>query len=272
MKKYAYFRYFLVFLVMVLPYVGGVAFQGVEMVFVQRKPEAEEYLPMIVFSQITADMEQETIKAQTVIARSNTQRKLREGKMLPEILRENVDGMNLCRNIFSPKDKVYELAAEETRGQVLTYQGELKLTPWHRCSAGKTRSGEEAFGDEAYTYLQSVDSSEDKKLQDYVKTVEVSAQQIGGELKIQNRDSAGYVTELSMGKTALEGEGFAAGLGLESANFSLQKKDDVYYFRVRGSGHGVGFSQCGGNEMAKKGSSAEEILKKYFPAMKLKNL
>ena len=87
MKKYAYFRYFLVFLVMVLPYVGGVAFQGVEMVFVQRKPEAEEYLPMIVSSQITADMEQETIKAQTVIARSNTQRKLREGKMLPEILR-----------------------------------------------------------------------------------------------------------------------------------------------------------------------------------------
>ena len=75
-----------------------------------------------------------------------------------------------------------------------------------------------------------------------------------------------------MGKTALEGESFAAGLGLESANFSLQKKGDVYYFRVRGNGHGVGFSQCGGNEMAKNGSSAEDILKKYFPAMKMKNL
>lgn len=35
------------------------------------------------------------------------------------------------------------------------------------------------------------------------------------------------------------------------ANFSLKKKDDIYYLRVRGSGHGVGFSQFGGNEMAK---------------------
>ena len=51
-----------------------------------------------------------------------------------------------------------------------------------------------------------------------------------------------------------------------------QKKDDVYVLRVRGSGHGAGFSQFGGNEMAKGGSSAEEILKKYFPAMKLENL
>lgn len=48
------------------------------------------------------------------------------------------------------------------------------------------------------------------------------------------------------------------------------KKDDIYYLRVRGSGHGVGFSQFGGNEMAKNGSSAEEILKKYFPEMELK--
>ena len=50
----------------------------------------------------------------------------------------------------------------------------------------------------------------------------------------------------------------------------MKKKDDIYYLRVRGSGHGVGFSQFGGNEMAKNGSSAEEILKKYFPEMELK--
>ena len=93
-----------------------------------------------------------------------------------------------------------------------------------------------------------------------------------GEVKIRERDSTGYVTELSSGKNLLEGEGFAAGMGLKSANFSLQKNDDVYVLRVRGSGHGVGFSQFGGNEMAKNGSSAAEILKKYFPAMKLENL
>ena len=73
------------------------------------------------------------------------------------------------------------------------------------------------------------------------------------------------MTELTIGETLLEGESFAAGMGLESANFSLKKKDDIYYLRVQWQAvDGVGFSQFGGNEMAKNGSSAEEILKRYF--------
>ena len=216
-------------------------------------------------------MKKETIKAQTVIARSNIRRILGEGKILPQILQEKTDGRDYIRNIFSKKDKVYQQAAEETSGQVLTYQGELKLLPWHKVSGGKTRSGKEAFRDEAYTYLKSVDSSADKKSPDYMNVVEIPVSQ-AGEVKIRERDSAGYVTELSGGKNLLEGESFAVGMGLKSANFSLQKKGDVYVLRVRGSGHGAGFSQFGGNEMAKGGSSAEEILKKYFSAMKLENL
>lgn len=271
MKKYVYFRYLVVFLVIVLPYFMGAVFNGAEMVMAERRPGVEIFLPVIVSSQIGSDMEKETIKAQTVIARSNIQRMLGEGKILPQILQEKTDGRDYIRDIFSRKDKVYQLAAEETSGQVLTYQGELKLIPWHKVSGGKTRSGKEAFRDEAYTYLRSVDSSADKKSPDYMEVVEIPVGQ-AGEVKIRNRDSAGYVTELSNGKNLLEGESFAAGMGLKSANFSLQKKDDVYVFRVRGSGHGVGFSQFGGNEMAKGGSSAAEILKKYFPSMEPENL
>ena len=271
MKKYVYFRYFVVFLVIVLPYFMGAVFNGADMVMAERRPEVEMFLPIIVSAQIGSDMKKETIKAQTVIARSNIQRMLGEGKKLPQILKVKTDGRDYIRDIFSQKDKVYQLAAEETRGQVLTYQGELKLTPWHKVSGGKTRSGKEAFRDEAYTYLKSVDSSADKKSPDYLEVVEIPVGQ-AGEVKIRERDSAGYVTELSSGKNLLEGEGFAEGMGLKSANFSLQKNDDVYVLRVRGSGHGVGFSQFGGNEMAKNGGSAAEILKKYFPAMKLENL
>ena len=271
MKKYVYFRYFVVFLVIVLPYFMGAVFNGADMVMAERRPELEMFLPIIVSVQIGSDMKKETIKAQTVIARSNIQRMIGEGKKLPQILKEKTDGRDYIRDIFSQKDTVYQMAAEETRGQVLKYQGELKLTPWHKVSGGKTRSGKEAFRDEAYTYLKPVDSSADKKSPDYMEVVEIPVGQ-AGELKIRDRDSAGYVTELSSGKNLLEGEGFAEGMGLKSANFSLQKNDDVYVLRVRGSGHGVGFSQFGGNEMAKNGSSAAEILKKYFPAMKLENL
>ena len=230
----------------------------------------EEYLPVIVFSQISPEMKKETIKAQTVITRSNIQRWLGEGKNLAEILRENGNTEEVWRYFFAEKRQIYEQTAKETGGQVLIYEGKVRLTPWHKRSAGKTRSGEEVFHDEAYTYLKSADSSEDKKSPDHIKIVEIPAGQLSGELKIKKRDSAGYVTELTIGETLLEGESFAAGMGLESANFSLKKKDDIYYLRVRGSGHGVGFSQFGGNEMAKNGSSAEEILKRYFPEMELK--
>ena len=270
MKKYALLRYCLVFLAIVLPYFTAAAFQGTEMVLAERAPDMEEYLPIIVFSQISPDMKKETIKAQTVIARSNIQRWLGEGKNLAEILRENGSTEEVWRYFFAEKRQIYEQAAKETDGQVLTYEGKVRLTPWHKRSAGKTRSGEEAFHDEAYTYLKSADSIEDKKSPDHIKIVEIPAGQLSGELKIKKRDSAGYVTELMVGETLLEGESFASGMGLESANFSLQKKDDTYYLRVRGSGHGVGFSQFGGNEMAKNGSNAEEILKKYFPEMELK--
>ena len=243
---------------------------GPERVLAERVPDMEEYLPVIVFSQISPDMKKETIKAQTVIARSNIQRRIGEGKNLAEILWENRNTGEVWRYFFTEKNQIYQQSAKETGGKVLTYEGKVKLTPWHKISAGKTRSGAEAFHDEAYTYLKSADSSGDKKSPDYMKVVEIPAGQLSGELKIKKRDSAGYVTELMVGETLLEGESFASGMGLESANFSLQKKDDTYYLRVRGSGHGVGFSQFGGNEMAKNGSNAEEILKKYFPEMELK--
>ena len=139
MKKYVYFRYFVVFLVIVLPYFMGAMFNGADMVMAERRPEVEMFLPIIVSSQIGSDMKKETIKVQTVIARSNIRRILGEGKILPQILQEKTDGRDYIRNIFSKKDKVYQQAAEETSGQVLTYQGELKLLPWHKVSGGKTR-------------------------------------------------------------------------------------------------------------------------------------
>lgn len=63
----------------------------------------EEYLPVIVFSQISPDMKKETIKAQTVIARSNIQRWLGEGKNLAEILRKNGSTEEVWRYFLQKK-------------------------------------------------------------------------------------------------------------------------------------------------------------------------
>jgi Stage II sporulation protein. len=64
----------------------------------------EEYLPILVFSQISPDMKKETIKAQTVIARSNIQRRIGEGKNLAEILWENRNTGEVWRYFFTEKN------------------------------------------------------------------------------------------------------------------------------------------------------------------------
>ena len=145
MKKYALLRYCLVFLAIVLPYFSAATINGPESVLAERVPDMEEYLPVIVFSQISPDMKKETIKAQTVIARSNIQRWLGEGKNLAEILREKGSTEEVWRYFFEEKRQIYELAAKETDGQVLTYEGKVRLTPWHKRSAGKTRSWRKFF-------------------------------------------------------------------------------------------------------------------------------
>ena len=46
---------------------------------------------------------------------------------------------------FAEKRQIYEQTAKETGGQVLTYEGKVRLTPWHKRSAGKTAAGKKFF-------------------------------------------------------------------------------------------------------------------------------
>ena len=119
--------------------------------------------------------------------------------------------------------------------------------------------------------MKSVDSSQDKDAPDYVNSTYVSASQLPARLVIKKRDSAGYVTALTVDESWLEGESFRQGMHLASADFPC-KGGKCGAFLCKGKGHGLGFSQYGGNEMAKEGSSWEEILAAYFPEMELQNI
>ena len=108
---------------------------------------------------------------------------------------------------------------------------------------GQTRDGEETLKSEEFNYLKSVDSSMDRDAEDYLGSTYVKKSQMPENLKISKRDQAGYVTELLADGRIIEGKG-----------------------------HGLGFSQYGGNELVKKGSTYTEILEIYFPGMKITNI
>mgnify|MGYP000485474346 FL=1 len=120
------------------------------------------------------------------------------------------------------------------------------------------------FHNEDDSYLRSVHSLVDKNAKDYLNSVYINKNVLPERIEIKSRDSAGYVTEILADGKVLEGEAFRKGMGLTSSNFTIQKSGKEIRFLCRGKGHGLGFSQYGGNEMAKESANAKEILQYYF--------
>lgn len=130
----------------------------------------------------------------------------------------------------------------------------------------------EVFHNEDDSYLRSVHSLVDKNAKDYLNSVYINKNILPERIEIKSRDSAGYVTEILADGKVLEGEAFRKGMGLTSSNFTIQKSGKEIRFLCRGKGHGLGFSQYGGNEMAKESANAKEILQYYFPEMDVLNI
>lgn len=268
MKRKSVFNLSKILVFALLPYLSVSVINGSERILLNYRPDSEVYLTAILSCQISPDYELQTVEAQAVIARSNLFRKFAEEENRLDVLREMGKSIkNQWKWWIS--DEIYEDAVENTEGKVLLVDGKLNLVPYHEISGGTTRDGETVFGSSEYQYLKSVDSSADKNSPDYFSSTYISERQLPKELEIKERDSAGYVLSLQADDKILEGEMFALGMGLPSSNFSIQKTGSKVRFLCRGKGHGLGFSQYGGNELAKDGSLWEEILEEYFPEMEI---
>lgn len=268
MKRKSVFNLSKILVFALFPYLSVSVINGSERILLNYRPDSEVYLTAVLSCQISPDYELQTVEAQAVIARSNLFRKFAEEENRLDVLREMGKSIkNQWKWWIS--DEIYEEAVENTEGKVLLVDGKLDLVPYHEISGGTTRDGETVFGSSEYQYLKSVDSSADKNSPDYFSSTYISERQLPKELEIKERDSAGYVLSLQADDKILEGEMFALGMGLPSSNFSIQKTGSKVRFLCRGKGHGLGFSQYGGNELAKDGSLWEEILEEYFPEMEI---
>ena len=148
----------------------------------------------------------------------------------------------------------------------------LELLPYHQLSAGRTRNGKEVLHSDKYKYLKSVKCDSDKEADDYLSSFYISQVDLPKNLIVKKRDSAGYVTEIRADDMVLEGETFSRELGLASSNFSIKRSKNNICFLCKGKGHGLGFSQYGGDQLAKNKKTAEEILTTYFADMQIVNV
>lgn len=138
-------------------------------------------------------------------------------------------------------------------------------------------------------YLVSVESKEDvmsseylviqnytkqdfiKKLQQEFPNCELAEEMSKEAIQVLDRSEDGYVNLIQINKQTVTGEQFASCFSLGSTNFCIESYEDRIRIVCRGKGHGIGFSQFGGNQRAKQGDSYDKILEYYYSGTEVKD-
>ena len=174
---------------------------------------------------------------------------------------------------------------DAVQAQVLYYGDAPAGTSYFAISNGMTEASENVWGT-ALPYLVAVDSSTDLNADNYLYTVQFTAEQMQqalaglgllpdpaapaswfGEAALT---PSGYVASLPVCGQNVTGPALRKALGLRSACFTVQYQEGSFLLTTKGYGHGVGLSQWGAKALAEQGQSAEEILAHYFPGTELR--
>ena len=256
---------------------------------------AEEYIEGCLAAQIPIDYEPEALRAQACASATYALRLMKDlagsGK-LPEGA-DISDDRKLCQPYMPEAGRTATYGADYGKyrenlqnaarygiSHIITLGGEPIYAVYHSVSAGGTCPSEYIWG-QTLPYLRRVDSPWDRSYINYECANEYRSEDIrvllakyDGAAEIPadparwftdlRADENGYVISVSIGKNVFSGGDMWRILGLRSPSFTVSYIDNVFTFTTRGFGHGAGFSQYGANELAKSGSSAEEILHYYY--------
>ncbi|MCL4873275.1 SpoIID/LytB domain-containing protein [bacterium] len=247
----------------------------------------EAYVAGIINNEISSRWPEEVLKTQAVIARTYAVYNMRKRSNLPYHLESSVMGQ--VYGGASSEDSASIRAVMDTRGEILVFEGEPALTVYHSNAGGMTEAASEVWL-KGYPYLVPVESPFDESAPRYIWEFAVSAESLGEalsraghqigapeELRVIETTSAARIRTLSVrdreGRDAwLSGEELRKVLGyssLRSTIFEVAKEGEVFVFRGRGSGHGVGLSQWGAKGMAENGYSYRDILRHFYPGTEL---
>lgn len=230
----------------------------------QENEEDADRLICIVAKEIGADAPFECIKAQCVIARTNLFSAEETGTVFLEQM--TIEELHeLWDECFPENYAKFEEAVRSTEGETLQYKNHYIYAAFHAVSAGTTRNMKELYPDSEMPYLVSVPCYEDVGSKDYLSVLYLEK-----EIKILEKDSAGYVIKAEMDGQSYSGEEIREILSLKSANFTVTPKGKKVRIVTKGHGHGFGLSQHTAFKMAEEGADYKTILSYFFPGAELK--
>lgn len=266
-----------------------------------REYTMQEYMTGAVLAQMPADFEPAALQAQAVLARTYALYRTAAESTHPTAALNGAvmsDDTKLYHGFFTPqqakalykdgydkaREKV-EQAVKAVSGKYLAYEGKPIVVAFHAVCDGHTRSAKDVWGQDI-PYLLSVESKQDETLKQAASKTELTSAQLKEKLgkvyddikfsasadewlKITQTGEFGLVKEVSVcGRQIPAGE-FCEILDLASQSFAFELSGDKFIFTCKGLGHMVGLSQLGANEMAKQGSTCEQILTHYFKGCKI---
>lgn len=238
----------------------------------------EEYLVGVVSGEMPASYELEALKAQAVAARTYTLNIMETESAIYDTVQHQVymDQAQLKERWGNDFDEYYnkvKQAVDETKGEIIEYNGE-RITPlYFSISNGYTENSED-YWDNEIPYLKSVSSEWDKTAPKYEEVVEFDLKTLRTKFNnskltkkdftILSRTEGKKVDEVLIGNKVYSGREVRELLGLRSSDFTFEFKDNKMLITTRGYGHGVGMSQYGADQLAKMGKSYQQILQYYY--------
>ncbi|MDQ0113622.1 stage II sporulation protein D [Paenibacillus harenae] len=251
----------------------------------------ETYVRGVVAAEMPIDFELEALKAQAIAARTYIVRRLMQGEESDASVHGADVTDTIQHQVYTPLAKLegqwtkaqrkanmakLGKAIDETRGLVVTYEGEPIEAVFFSTSNGYTENSED-YWKQQIPYLRSVESPWDKaispkyketvslKLSEFHKKLGVKRKGFAkSSLRIIERTEGNRISKIRIGDKVFTGREVREKLELASSQFTWSVKGDYITITTYGYGHGVGMSQWGANGMAKEGAGAASILAHYY--------
>lgn len=260
------------------------------------KMPIELYVRGVIAGEMPIDFELEALKAQAIAARTYIYRRLRsadrsdlssemQGADVVDTVQNQVYiplGALLDRwsgEIKEENLKKLNEAVEQTKGQIITYEGEPIQAAFFSTSNGYTENASDYWSVD-FPYLRSVASPWDKAISPrYKETVSMELSAFSSKLgvkesavrqmRIADTTEGRRIKTVIIGEEKFSGREFREKLGLASSQFNWTIHENEITITTYGFGHGVGMSQWGANGMAQNGQTAEQIVTYYYTGTKV---
>jgi len=267
------------------------------------KMDLEDYLVGVLAAEVPALFEPEALKAQAIVARTYTVKRMRcfggqgskchpeadmcdepthgQGFMTEEAAKAKWPVIDSSRNWARLVTTV-----RSTTALIIAYRG-LPVDPvYHSTCGGSTENSEDVWST-SVPYLRAVSCNWCKESPRYRNTIQMTIEDMGRRLgepvaiptlarregrkfiEILKASPTGRAQTIRVGDVTAKGADFRLALGLSSTKFGWRLSGSEIVFECDGYGHGVGLCQYGANGMAKEGWTASEIITYYFSGTKV---